>query len=124
MWADVKALFCNSLAFELIETDQYPSCPCQTPSAASESTSEPEAITAPVPSERPPPSTSLNSYYNAAPCLPPYTAYDLQVHSHLKPAVLREAHRERIWPQQLLIYYWQFPGGEMNQAILWHEMAA
>ncbi|XP_008274153.1 transmembrane protein 255A isoform X3 [Stegastes partitus] len=49
-----------------------------TPSAASESTSEPEAITAPVPSEAPPPTTSLNSYYNAAPCLPPYTAYDLQ----------------------------------------------
>ncbi|XP_035524760.1 transmembrane protein 255A isoform X5 [Morone saxatilis] len=49
-----------------------------TPSAASESTSEPEAITAPVPSEPPPPTTSLNSYYNTAPCLPPYTAYDLQ----------------------------------------------
>ncbi|XP_070692672.1 transmembrane protein 255A isoform X2 [Pempheris klunzingeri] len=49
-----------------------------TPSAASESTSEPEAITAPVPSEPPPPTTSLNSCYNTAPCLPPYTAYDLQ----------------------------------------------
>ncbi|XP_051275707.1 transmembrane protein 255A isoform X3 [Dicentrarchus labrax] len=49
-----------------------------TPSAASESTSEPEAITAPVLSEPPPPTTSLNSYYNTAPCLPPYTAYDLQ----------------------------------------------
>ncbi|KAG8003894.1 hypothetical protein GBF38_007906, partial [Nibea albiflora] len=49
-----------------------------TPSAASESTSEPEAITAPVPSAPPPPTTSLNSYYNTAPCLPPYTAYDLQ----------------------------------------------
>ncbi|XP_044060833.1 transmembrane protein 255A isoform X3 [Siniperca chuatsi] len=49
-----------------------------TPSAASESTSEPEAITAPVPSQPPPPTTSLNSYYNTAPCLPPYTAYDLQ----------------------------------------------
>ncbi|XP_054872342.1 transmembrane protein 255A isoform X5 [Amphiprion ocellaris] len=49
-----------------------------TPSTASESTSEPEAITAPVQSEPPPPTTSLNSYYNAAPCLPPYTAYDLQ----------------------------------------------
>uniref|UniRef100_A0A3Q1F2H9 Transmembrane protein 255A n=1 Tax=Acanthochromis polyacanthus TaxID=80966 RepID=A0A3Q1F2H9_9TELE len=36
------------------------------------------AITAPVQSEPPPPTTSLNSYYNAAPCLPPYTAYDLQ----------------------------------------------
>ncbi|XP_023253893.1 transmembrane protein 255A isoform X5 [Seriola lalandi dorsalis] len=49
-----------------------------TPSPASESSSEPEAITAPVPSEPPPPTTSLNSYYNTAPCLPPYTAYDLQ----------------------------------------------
>lgn len=49
-----------------------------TPSAAIESTSEPEAITAPVPSQPPPPNTSLNSYYNTAPCLPPYTAYDLQ----------------------------------------------
>lgn len=49
-----------------------------TPSAASESSSEPEAITAPIQSEPPPPTTSLNSYYNTAPCLPPYTAYDLQ----------------------------------------------
>ncbi|XP_028272168.1 transmembrane protein 255A isoform X3 [Parambassis ranga] len=49
-----------------------------TPAPASESTSEPEAITAPVPAEPPPPTTSLNSYYNTAPCLPPYTAYDLQ----------------------------------------------
>ncbi|XP_018549722.1 transmembrane protein 255A isoform X4 [Lates calcarifer] len=48
-----------------------------TPSPASESSSEPEAI-APVPSEPPPPTTSLNSYYNTAPCLPPYTAYDVQ----------------------------------------------
>ncbi|XP_042349394.1 transmembrane protein 255A isoform X2 [Plectropomus leopardus] len=56
-----------------------------TPSAASESTSEPEAITAPVPSQPPPPTTSLNSYYNTAPCLPPYTAYDLQQGSYLFP---------------------------------------
>ncbi|XP_003970652.1 transmembrane protein 255A isoform X3 [Takifugu rubripes] len=49
-----------------------------TPSAATESTSDPEAIAAPVPSELPPTTTSYNSYYNAAPCLPPYTAYDLQ----------------------------------------------
>ncbi|XP_078117469.1 transmembrane protein 255A isoform X2 [Sander vitreus] len=49
-----------------------------TPSAVSESTSEPETITAPVPSQPPPPTTTLNSYYNTAPCLPPYTAYDLQ----------------------------------------------
>ncbi|XP_005467459.1 transmembrane protein 255A isoform X1 [Oreochromis niloticus] len=49
-----------------------------TPAPASESTSEPEAITAPVPSEIPPPTTSLNPYYNTAPCLPPYSAYDLQ----------------------------------------------
>uniref|UniRef100_A0A8D0A222 Transmembrane protein 255A n=1 Tax=Sander lucioperca TaxID=283035 RepID=A0A8D0A222_SANLU len=39
------------------ETDQYSSC--QTPSAP------------------PPPTTTHNSYYNTAPCLPPYTAYDL-----------------------------------------------
>lgn len=49
-----------------------------TPSASSESASEPEALTAPVPSEPPVPSTSLNPYYNTAPCLPPYTAYDMQ----------------------------------------------
>ncbi|XP_017263775.1 transmembrane protein 255A isoform X4 [Kryptolebias marmoratus] len=49
-----------------------------TPSAASETASEPEAVAAPVRSEPPPPTTSLNSYHNAAPCLPPYTAYDLQ----------------------------------------------
>lgn len=98
MWADVK------VAFEFIETDQCSSCPCQTPSAASESTSEPEAITAPVPSELPQPATSsFNSRYNTAPCLPPYTAYDLQVQSHLKPAVLLGVHRVRIWSKQLLI---------------------
>ncbi|KAF6732419.1 Transmembrane protein 255A [Oryzias melastigma] len=50
-----------------------------TPSAASESSSEPEAIIAPVLSEPPPPPAApFNSYHNAAPCLPPYTAYDLQ----------------------------------------------
>ncbi|KAF7228411.1 transmembrane protein 255A isoform X4 [Nothobranchius furzeri] len=49
-----------------------------TPSPASENTSEPEAMAAPVHSMLPPPTTSLNSYHNAAPCLPPYTAYDLQ----------------------------------------------
>ncbi|KAA8588735.1 transmembrane protein 255A isoform X4 [Etheostoma spectabile] len=50
-----------------------------TPSAVSESTSEPETITAPVPPQPPPPTTTtLNSYYNTAPCLPPYTTYDLQ----------------------------------------------
>ncbi|KAM6952381.1 transmembrane protein 255A isoform 2-T2 [Lycodopsis pacificus] len=48
------------------------------PSAASESTSEPEAITAPVRPQPPPATTTINSYYNTAPCLPPYTAYDLQ----------------------------------------------
>ncbi|CAN9515159.1 unnamed protein product [Ophioblennius macclurei] len=56
-----------------------------TPSPASESSSEPEAITAPVPAEPPPPTTTVNSYYNAAPCLPPYTAYDLQPGSYLFP---------------------------------------
>lgn len=49
-----------------------------TPSTTTESASEPEAISAPIPSEPPPPTTSLNSYYNAAPCLPPYSAYDVQ----------------------------------------------
>ncbi|XP_035983122.1 transmembrane protein 255A isoform X2 [Fundulus heteroclitus] len=55
-----------------------------TPAPASESTSEPEAIAAPVPSALPPPlpppppSTSLSPYHHTAPCLPPYTAYDLQ----------------------------------------------
>ncbi|XP_034067699.1 transmembrane protein 255A isoform X3 [Gymnodraco acuticeps] len=49
-----------------------------TPAPASESTSEPEAVTAPAPPQPPPPNTSLASYYNTAPCLPPYTAYDLQ----------------------------------------------
>ncbi|XP_038555404.1 transmembrane protein 255A isoform X2 [Micropterus salmoides] len=53
--------------------------------AASESASEPEAIAAPVPSQPPPPTTSLNSYYNTAPCLPPYTAYDLQQGSYMFP---------------------------------------
>uniref|UniRef100_A0A8C2WUT4 Transmembrane protein 255A n=1 Tax=Cyclopterus lumpus TaxID=8103 RepID=A0A8C2WUT4_CYCLU len=37
-----------------------------------------EAITAPVPPQPPPPTTTINSYYNTAPCLPPYTAHDMQ----------------------------------------------
>ncbi|XP_010793264.1 transmembrane protein 255A isoform X3 [Notothenia coriiceps] len=49
-----------------------------TPAPASESTSEPEAVTAPAPPQPRPPTTSLTSYNNTAPCLPPYTAYDLQ----------------------------------------------
>ncbi|XP_067373571.1 transmembrane protein 255A isoform X4 [Channa argus] len=49
-----------------------------TPAPASESTSEPEAITAPVLTDPPPTTTSINPYYNSTPCLPPYTAYDLQ----------------------------------------------
>lgn len=56
-----------------------------TPAAASESSSEPEAIAAPAPSAPPPPTTSINSYYNTAPCLPPYTAYDLQQGSYVFP---------------------------------------
>ncbi|XP_040029238.1 transmembrane protein 255A isoform X3 [Gasterosteus aculeatus] len=48
------------------------------PSAASETTSEPEAITAPVPPQPPAAATAIGSYYDTAPCLPPYTAYDLQ----------------------------------------------
>ncbi|KAF3694081.1 Transmembrane protein 255A Protein FAM70A [Channa argus] len=51
-----------------------------TPAPASESTSEPEAITAPVLTDPPPTTTSINPYYNSTPCLPPYTAYDLQTH--------------------------------------------
>ncbi|KAJ3588073.1 hypothetical protein NHX12_011667 [Muraenolepis orangiensis] len=39
---------------------------------------EPEAPPAPAPSEPSVPSSYLSSYYNTAPCLPPYTAYDLQ----------------------------------------------
>ncbi|XP_010793262.1 transmembrane protein 255A isoform X1 [Notothenia coriiceps] len=57
-----------------------------TPAPASESTSEPEAVTAPAPPQPRPPTTSLTSYNNTAPCLPPYTAYDLQVQgSYLFP---------------------------------------
>uniref|UniRef100_A0A3Q0S3C7 Transmembrane protein 255A n=1 Tax=Amphilophus citrinellus TaxID=61819 RepID=A0A3Q0S3C7_AMPCI len=32
----------------------------------------------PLNEHTPPPTTSLNPYYNTAPCLPPYSAYDLQ----------------------------------------------
>ncbi|XP_029020235.1 transmembrane protein 255A isoform X1 [Betta splendens] len=55
------------------------------PASASESASEPEAIVAPVSSEPPPPTTSINSYYSTTPCLPPYTAYDLQQGSYMFP---------------------------------------
>ncbi|CAM4614337.1 unnamed protein product [Leuciscus chuanchicus] len=39
---------------------------------------EPEPLPIPPPRETPGPTTSNNSFYNTAPCLPPYTAYDLQ----------------------------------------------
>ncbi|XP_077435036.1 transmembrane protein 255A isoform X2 [Vanacampus margaritifer] len=48
-----------------------------TPAQTSESASEPEAITPSVASEAPQ-RTNVNSYRNTAPCLPPYTAYDMQ----------------------------------------------
>ena len=55
-------------------------CPCQTPAADSENTPEAEAITAPLPSEPPRVTAApLGPYYNSTPCLPPYTAYELQV---------------------------------------------
>jgi hypothetical protein len=48
-----------------------------TPSPDSE-TCETEAVAAPLPSEPPAHRPTVNPYYNTAPCLPPYTAYDLQ----------------------------------------------
>ncbi|XP_036378956.1 transmembrane protein 255A-like isoform X2 [Megalops cyprinoides] len=48
-----------------------------TPTSGSDSC-EPDPLPAPAPCDAPPPTTSYNSYYNGAPCLPPYTAYDLQ----------------------------------------------
>lgn len=48
------------------------------PTAAPDSC-EPELLPIPPPPETPGPTTSNNSFYNTAPCLPPYTAYDLQV---------------------------------------------
>ncbi|XP_041846505.1 transmembrane protein 255A isoform X6 [Melanotaenia boesemani] len=56
-----------------------------TPSPNSENTPEPEAVAAPVHTQPPPPTTSLNPYHNAAPYLPPYTAYDLQQGSYMFP---------------------------------------
>lgn len=49
------------------------------PTAAPDSC-EPEPLPVPPPPETPGPTTS-DSFYNTAPCLPPYTAYDLQVTS-------------------------------------------
>ncbi|XP_042626173.1 transmembrane protein 255A-like isoform X1 [Cyprinus carpio] len=48
------------------------------PTAAPDSC-EPEPLPVPPPQETPGPTTSNNTFYNTAPCLPPYTAYDLQV---------------------------------------------
>ncbi|XP_055033628.1 transmembrane protein 255A isoform X3 [Misgurnus anguillicaudatus] len=47
------------------------------PSAAPDSC-EPEPLPIPPPPASPGPTASNNSFYNTAPCLPPYTAYDLQ----------------------------------------------
>ncbi|CAL8263787.1 unnamed protein product [Lota lota] len=52
------------------------------PSPASD-VCEPEAPLAPAPSQLPAPSSYLSSHYSTAPCLPPYTAYDLQGSSTL-----------------------------------------
>ncbi|XP_053735784.1 transmembrane protein 255A isoform X2 [Synchiropus splendidus] len=49
-----------------------------TPALTSESSSEPEAIAAPIQSDPPLPANSRNAYINSTPCLPPYTAYDNQ----------------------------------------------
>ncbi|KAM8848125.1 transmembrane protein 255A isoform 2-T2 [Synchiropus picturatus] len=49
-----------------------------TPALTSESSSEPEAIAAPIQSDPPLPSNSRTAYINSTPCLPPYTAYDNQ----------------------------------------------
>uniref|UniRef100_A0A8C5NBD7 Transmembrane protein 255A n=1 Tax=Gouania willdenowi TaxID=441366 RepID=A0A8C5NBD7_GOUWI len=50
-----------------------------TPSPASESTSEPEAIAAPISSNQPRLTTAIiTPCYNGAPSLPPYTAHDSQ----------------------------------------------
>ncbi|XP_028815359.1 transmembrane protein 255A isoform X2 [Denticeps clupeoides] len=46
--------------------------------AAAADTCEPEPPPVSAPPEPPAPTTSYTSYYNSAPCLPPYTAYDLQ----------------------------------------------
>lgn len=43
-------------------------------------TCEPDSLTTPAAPETRAPTTP-NSFYNTAPCLPPYTAYDLQVTS-------------------------------------------
>ncbi|KAK7138031.1 hypothetical protein R3I94_013612 [Phoxinus phoxinus] len=47
------------------------------PTAAPDSC-EPEPLPIPPPRETPGPTTSNHSFYNTAPCLPPYTAYDFQ----------------------------------------------
>ncbi|KAM9795282.1 transmembrane protein 255A [Neosynchiropus ocellatus] len=49
-----------------------------TPALTSESSSEPEAIAAPIQSDPPLPSNTRNAYLNSTPCLPPYSAYDNQ----------------------------------------------
>ncbi|XP_052005976.1 transmembrane protein 255A-like isoform X2 [Xyrauchen texanus] len=46
--------------------------------AAAPDSCEPEPLPVPPPPQTPGPTTSNNSFYNTAPCLPPYTAYDLQ----------------------------------------------
>ncbi|CAL8356112.1 unnamed protein product [Merluccius merluccius] len=70
------------------------------PSPASEC--EPEAPPAPVPSEPAAPSSYLSSFYNTAPCLPPYTAYDLQASSTVPdssgPSDESQSGASHMWP--------------------------
>ncbi|TRY97993.1 hypothetical protein DNTS_000308 [Danionella cerebrum] len=68
------------------------------PTAAPESC-EPDPLPVPPPPETPAPTTSNNSFYNTAPCLPPYTAYDLQSGaSHMWPNLIPPRYSPPYYP--------------------------
>ncbi|XP_066504693.1 transmembrane protein 255A isoform X3 [Hoplias malabaricus] len=66
-------------------------------------TCEPEPLTIPGPPESLPPTTS-NSFYNTAPCLPPYTTYDLQGSMFPDSSVLSDDSQSgasHMWPSMI-----------------------
>ncbi|KAG5843567.1 transmembrane protein 255A-like [Anguilla anguilla] len=73
-----------------------------TPTSASDSC-EPEPLPVPAPCEPPPPTTSYNSYFSGAPCLPPYTPYDPQACSTFPDSsgLSDDSGASYMWPAQV-----------------------
>ncbi|XP_061103391.1 transmembrane protein 255A-like isoform X2 [Conger conger] len=68
------------------------------PTSPSESC-EPDPLPVPAPCDAPPLTTSYNSFFNGAPCLPPYTAYDPQARN--TTGLSDDSGASYMWPNQV-----------------------